>query len=466
MSNSINPTQGNLTRVFFQFSIPTILGLLSMASATIVDGIFVGNFVGSNALAAINICIPFMVFIYGGAVMFATGASVICGKYLGEGKKRSASDLFSKANLAILILALAIFLFGMLFLTDLARLLGAQGSVLEPVKIYLFHILFFLPGILLGFALVYFARVNHQPKRASLALIAGAVLNFVLDYIFVVKLQLGIKGAALATGIAQSTILLVLLPGFVKSSSLMRYILPKGSWKDLWKAAYNGFSELLNETSTGIVLMIFNIVIIRTVGVDGVAAFTVVNYVLYFGVMVSYGVGESLHAPISINYGARKIFRIKGLINRALGFNFIVGLFLAVMLIIFPRTIAGFFIKAEEGNIINLAQHYIRLIWPAFLFSGITIALSGYFTAMQRPNQSAIIAFLRSLMLPIGFVFLFESILGGSNIFIAIPAAEFVSLIVAIWLYVYNTPRNIYLKRTPKFNFFILKRMLYSKCRS
>lgn len=443
MKNSLNPISDRLSSVFFHYAIPTILGLLSMASATIVDGIFVGNYVGADALAAVNLCMPFVVFIYGGAVMMAAGGSVICGKYLGEGRKKDAAQTFSKITLSILIIAGLITFFSAWQNKELALLLGAQEPITGMVEEYLWYIVFFVPSILLGFGFVYFVRVNHQPKLASVALISGAILNFFLDWLLVVYLGLGVKGAALATGIAQSSILFVMLSSFIRKTSPLRFVWPQGHWKDVFKAAYNGFSELLNEASTGFVVLVFNIVIIRNTGVSGVAAFTVINYLLYMGSMVAYGVGESLHAPVSINYGAKLVSRISGLLKHALAFNFSLGIFFIMMLILFPQTIIQLFLKEADTNAAALAAHYIHYIWPTFLFNGIAIALSGYYTAMHRPNQSAIVALLRSLMLPIGFIFLLEYLYGGEAIFWAIPLAEGISLLVSMGMFYYNSPERL-----------------------
>ncbi|MFA8300500.1 MAG: MATE family efflux transporter [Hyphomicrobiales bacterium] len=441
MRQELNPVSGKISNVFFAYAVPSIFALLSMASASIIDGFFVGNYVGSDALAAISISVPVLVFAYGIAVVFAAGGSVICGKYIGEGKKGKASDIFVKSSIVILIISVLFILLSIFNLDGFARFLSAKGAVLPLVKNYLYYIIFFFPLILVGFGWVYFVRVNQQPVLSSIALVIAAVLNFILDAIFIAYYGMGIKGAALATGIAQSVPLFILLFSFLRKKSVVRFILPNNNWKDTWKAAHNGFSEFLNETSTGIVTLLFNMVIMRTIGIDGVAAFSIINYLMYIAIMVSYGVGESLHVPVSMNYGARKSSRIGSLLKRALSFNFIVSLLIMFLLLVFPNFIVGLFLNEESVDVAPIAMEYIRYLWPGFMFSGISIALSGYFTSMHCPNLSAGIAILRSLVLPVFFLFFFERTLGGEAIFLSIPVAEAITMVVALFMLKANTPK-------------------------
>ncbi|NOR19215.1 MAG: MATE family efflux transporter, partial [Xanthomonadales bacterium] len=187
MNNKYNPITGNIIPVFFHYAIPSVIGMLAVSSAVIIDGVFVGNFIGATALAAINISMPAFALFASVVYMLAVGGSVMCGKFMGEGNHKAASIIFSKTVYAVVLITLLVSIFFLLFLDQLVSALGANEDLHELVTDYMRIIVFAAPLLVLGLTLDYFVRVDSRPVLASGVLIAFAMINISLDYLFIVQ---------------------------------------------------------------------------------------------------------------------------------------------------------------------------------------------------------------------------------------------------------------------------------------
>lgn len=442
MSKSLDVTKDKVVNIFFRYTIPTMIGMWAISLASIVDGIFVGRFIGADALAVINLVIPYVSILLGIITMLGAGGCVLSGKLLGEKNEKEASYVFSKIIQIMGVISVIAVIIVIIFPYDIAKMLGANNDVIEYTVTYITLYSYFLPLQLLGIGMSFFARVNGKPGLASFALLFGAILNIGLDWVFVVYLNLGMGGAALATGISQSMAFFILIPSFFSNKSNLRFITPKKISKDILFSMYNGLSEFLNETSSGIVAFVFNHVLIQQSGVDGVAAFTIVNYFLYSGCLIAYSVVASIHGPVSINFGAGHLKRARAFLKTAVIFNICLGSVIAFSLLIFDTFLVGFFLKTSSELISELATIYIGIIWSAFFISGINIVFSGYFTSIQKPVQSFIFSVLRSLVLPVTFILTINYFFMDETVFISIPIAEAITLIALI-IYTRLGKRNL-----------------------
>lgn len=321
----MNVTKDKISSVFFQYSIPSVLGILAISSASIVDGFFIGNYVGAFGLTAINISLPIFSFLFGFALMIAIGTSVVAGKLIGEGNIQIASIIFTKAVISIVIfsfLSCSILYFN---IETLLYYLGADENLMDMAIEYLSIILIFIPFLMIGVVLDYFVRVDNRPNLAFITMLLSSIINIVLDYFFIVYLQKGIFGAALATGISQLSLIFILLPHFFSKKATLKFVSPIGNYIQILKATYNGASEFINEISVGITTLIFNYIMIKTFSTEGVAAFAVINYLLWIGIMISFGISDSLQPIISKNFGAKENKRIEEFLKIAFISTYIVG---------------------------------------------------------------------------------------------------------------------------------------------
>ncbi len=443
MSKHYDPLTGKVVPTFFSYAIPSIFGMLSITTATLVDGIFLGNYVGSEALAAVNLSVPVMTLLYALVFTMAVGGSVTFGKFIGEKDIDAASDVFTKTMFVMLVGSLIITAVSLYFLDFLVSFLGANDALRPMVMDYLELIFLFGPALLVGYTLFYFVRADGHPLLANGALLASGAVNIGLDWLFIVKLDKGIEGAALATGIAEATVFIALIPTLLNKNNNLHLRWIKGGWNKITQAAANGVSEFANELSVGIMTLVFNWVMITRLGVDGVAAFAVITYIVYLGVMISYGISESLQPTISKNYGARQPGRIKAFLSVALISSGTVGLAFAALLTILPEFLIGLFLSEGEEATTAIALLFMAVFWPAVIFNGMNISLTSYFTAMHRPVKSAIIAFSRSLILPAICLLSLPYFWGDTGIYLSIPIAEALTFILCLVLLARNSPSRL-----------------------
>lgn len=449
-----DPITGNVVPVFFHYAIPSVVGMLAATSAGIIDGIFIGNYVGAPALAAVNIALPVFYLFAAVVFMLAVGGSVMCGKFLGEKNLPAAREIFTRTLIASLVVALLIVGFSLLFLDEVVIMLGANEDLHGMVRDYMQIILWASPLLIVGLTLDYFVRVDGRPMLASFALVAFAVSNIAMDWLFIVQWGWGIRGAAWATALADGAILVILASHWLSTRCTLGFVRVAHHWRNGWdsifRAAYNGFSEFANEMSLALTTLLFNWVMITRLGVEGVAAFTIISYLLMIGIEVSYGIGESLQPIVSKNLGARQPARIVSFVTVALASTLIVGVAVSVLFVFYPQILISVFLNEGESATEAIALAFIAVFWPTFLFNGANIALASYFTALHKPLQSAAIAVSRSLVLPVLGLLLLPLWFGDKGIFITIPIAEALTLMFALGLAFLNRPSRIVAELGPR----------------
>lgn len=442
----MNVTKDKISSVFFQYSIPSVLGMLAISSASIVDGFFIGNYVGDFGLAAINISFPIFSLLFGFALMLAIGSSVVSGKLIGQGDIKSASMIFSKTMVCITLFSFITCTLLFLNIETILHLFGADENLTKIAIDYLSVILIFIPFLMIGVVLDYFVRVDNRPNLAFIALLFSAVINVILDWFLIVYLQKGIFGAALATGISQQALIFILLPHFFSKKATLKFVKPIGSYIQILKASYNGASEFINEISVGITTLIFNYVMIKNFDIEGIAAFTVINYLLMIGIMISFGISDSLQPIISKNFGAKENKRIEEFLKLAFITTGLVGVVMILLIIFTPNTLANIFLEDTNHKTKEIVLSFATFIWIAFLFDGFNLVISAYFTAIHKPLASMIIAVSRSFIFPIFFIVTLPFFFDLNGIFMAIPMAEFMTFIIGIILFKKFSPEKIIYK--------------------
>lgn len=428
----IRALSGNVITEFVRFVFPSVFGLLAVSSAGVVDAIFVGNFVGSVALASVNLAMPLIALVFGLILMVSLGGAVAAGKYIGERDKENASNTFTKTAVVLTVMMFLISVVALCLPGTIVTALGAQGETIALSAEYVWVVAWFFPAFGYAVWLSQFVRADGRPGLAFVAMIVMTLVNVVLDYALIAWLDWGLTGAALATGLSFVSAVLLALVLYSGPRANLKLVRPSGPWMDVLRDSYNGFSEFVNEASSGLILLMFNWILMTQIGAMGVAAFTVVDYLIYFGILVFYGVAEGLVPLVSINLGGRKPERIVRFVLLGAGLNVLIGLAVIACLIAWPANMISFFLMDDEPEIIALAVAIIAVMWPMFLFNGANIAISAYFTGMQCAKQSAIIAILRSLFLPVVLILVFWKQYGFMGAFYALPISEAITFCVAM----------------------------------
>ena len=383
--NELEIASGNIYKTFFKFTLPNMVGLIAMSSVALVDGYFVGNYVNSVALAAVNIIIPLITVVFGISIMLTIGAAVLIGTYLGEGKVNKASAVFTKVMITITVISLFFTVLCLIFSEEVSRLLGANDEIMVYAVPYLKMVSIFFLFQALEYSLSVIIRTDGNPYLASTAVLFGAVLNFILDYIFIVKMNMGISGAALGTGISFMTSTFLMLFHFILKKGRVYLTKQIGKWKEIIYASYNGSSELLSEASVAVVAYLFNNIMVQNLGTYGVEAFAVINYALWATNMLCYAVGDSLVPLISINYGAMQYKRIQKILSLSrISVIFIGASVFALFTFIPEKIIATLLNPVTDKDAFDIALVFADYMKYAFLILGLNMVYSSSFTAFQN----------------------------------------------------------------------------------
>ena len=436
--------EGAVAPTFFRYLLTSMTGLIAMTSASLVDGVFIGNYVGVTALAAVNLIIPIMALSFGVAIMVGVGGSVRGGKYLGENDIMAASSIFSKTLSFMVLYGFVAVGSALIFEKKLFAFLGA-GEELFPVMSDYYRIVTpFLFAQFITIVLYFFVRLDDMPSLAAFSLGLGALVNIFLDYLFIAQYGWGLKGAAFATGLSELCSMVVLLSYFFRSDRTLQFKLWQNNWFEVLQAAYNGISEFINEVSGGIITFIFNWMLIQRAGVSGVAAITVVNYALMVGFMVFWGISDTIQVMVSQNFGAQNAHRINEFLKTAVLTISLLSMAAILILLSSSESIILLFIDGtEDQKTVFLATQFVFYVWPLFIFAGFNMLISGYLTAIHRPFQSGLVAVSRSLVLPAGFLILLYAVMNDFRFVIALPVAEGLTFALAAVIFLKHMPTDV-----------------------
>lgn len=417
---------------FIRNLLPSVMTMIFLSFYTTIDGFFVSRFAGSDALAGINIVIPVTCVIFGVAVMLATGAGAIIGEKMGRGEEKEVHRIFSMICLVLLGFCVVFTVLGLVFLKDISRLLGASDRLMEHVLPYAGVI--FAGAIPMAFKLFfeYMVRTDGNPKVALFMSGSGLVLNVLLDALLVGGLQMGTLGAALGTLLSITVSAGIGLVYFLTKSRI-HFGKPDFNQRILLRSCANGSSEMFTEFSTGITTFLFNIMIFRFYGEDGVAAITIIMYIYYFFIAFYMGISVATAPVISYNVGSGNSRKIR----ETLRYSFLtIGATSAIVLslcYLLGPAIIGLF--SEPGQVFDITWAGLQIFGLVFVFIGMNVFLSGYFTALGNGLISAVISLLRSLFLVVLFILLLPRWMGVSGIWAAMPLAEWVTVAAAVFLY-------------------------------
>lgn len=443
MNTDLNPVTGKVFPVFFFYAVPSVIGLLAMSCAVVVDGYFLGNYAGVASLASVNLTIPATGLLFGLALMVSVGGAIRCGKFIGAGDIKAANSSFSQSIVFISILSLILTILGKVFMDQLVFLITTDSVLALLVAEYLGILLCFTVFQLGALCLSYFMRVANLPLFASAMMIIGCLINVFLDWLFIAQFQMGHKGAAFATGLSATVTFFLLSAPFLTQRIELKFCWRIKDISEVQKGARAGFPEFVDEFSFGIFVFIFNWIIMRKLGESGVAAFSIINYMVISALVVSYGISDSMHPVISQNHGALKHKRIKKFIMISITSAFALGVAVSSLLVISPQAVSGLFIPLAERETTLLTQHFISKIWPVFIVNGINIVLAAYLTAMNRCVDSSLIILSRNILLPVFFLVIIHMLIGGDGILIVLPLSELFTFALSIFLFYKNRPNKL-----------------------
>lgn len=412
--------------------LPSVLTMIFLSFYTTIDGFFVSRYAGSDALAGINIVIPITCVTFGVAVMLATGAGAIIGEHLGRGEMEQANRIFSFMCLVLLAFSVAFTALGVAFLRPIAVLLGSSERLMPHVLPY--ALVVFLGTVPMAFKLFfeYLVRSDGNSKVGLAMSVAGLVLNVGLDYLFVGVFGLGTLGAAWGTTLSITASALIGLVYFLRLGNI-RFARPKADAKVLLKSCTNGSSEMFTEFSTGITTLLFNLMVMKYFGEDGVAAVTIIMYIYYFFISFYMGIAVAVAPVVSYNVGAQNPDKIREMLRYSFRTIAVTAALILAASLLGGQAIIHLFV--QSGNVFDITWQALRLFSPVFVFIGFNVFLSGYFTALGNGLTSAVISLLRSLVLVVVFIAVLPLLLEENGIWLTMPFSEAATVLVAVQIY-------------------------------
>ena len=415
-----------------RFTLPSILMMIFSSIYGVVDGFFVSNFVGKTPFAAVNFIMPFLMILGAFGFMFGTGGCALISKTMGEGDVKRANKLFSMLIYISILCGIVIAMLGILFIRPIAAFLGAEGAMLDDCVLYGRIILIAIPAFMLQMEFQSFFIAAEKPQLGLTITIASGVTNMVLDALLVAVFPLKLVGAALATALSQAVGGLVPLIYFArKNSSLLRLTSFSFDSRALLKTCTNGSSELMSNVSMSLVGMLYNVQLMKYAGEDGVAAYGVLMYVtmIFLAIFIGYSIGT---APvIGYHYGAQNRKELKSLLKKSMILISAVSLAMLILGELLAKPLSLLFV-GYDPSLFDLTLRGFFFYSFSFLFSGIAIFGSGFFTALNNGLVSAIISFLRTLIFQIIAVIVFPLLWGIDGIWISIVTAELMAAAVTV----------------------------------
>lgn len=415
-----------------RFTLPSIVMMIFTSIYGVVDGFFVSNYVGKTPFAAVNFIMPFLMILGAVGFMFGTGGSALISKTMGLGDNEKANRLFSLFVYTTSICGVIIAVLGIFFIRPIATFLGAEGEMLENCVLYGIIILCALPFYMLQFEFQSFFATAEKPNLGLVVTLAAGLTNIILDALFVAIFRWNLVGAALATALSQVVGGFIPIIYFIrKNDSRLRLIKTKFDGIALMRACTNGSSELMSNISSSIVGMLYNAQLMKYAGEDGVAAYGVLMYVnmIFLAVFIGYSVGT---APITgYHYGADDHYELKSLLKKS---SVIIGVTSVSMLVlaeILAYPLAKIFV-GYDAELMELTLGGFRIFSFSFLFAGMSIFGSSFFTALNNGLISALISFLRALVFQVAAVLILPIFFKINGIWLSVAIAEVMAMIITL----------------------------------
>lgn len=417
-----------MKKQFLEYAIPSALAMCIASFNTVLDGVFLGRGIGDLALAAVNIVMPLTIIFFGLATMVAVGGGALVSKNFGAKNDERAVNIFRQVMKFLVIASLTLSIICVIFASPIVKLMGATKNLQELSAEYLrYYAIFCIPN-LLGIALGSFVRNDNRPNLAMIATIVGTICNVVLNYIFIFKLGLGIKSAAIATGLGQIVTVLIITPHFINKKGKLTFGKSKMEKEIIMEALKVGVPSFIAEAAFSVIILIHNIVITIVIGEMGLSAYAVTNYITTNIYLILLGVTLGAQPLMSYNFGAKNADKIITVYNLAIKTSTIISLGFFVICLLFGKGIISIF--TSDKSIADMAYIALNMTNLAYFLIGKNLTTTVYYQAIEFTKYSNFIGALRSiLVLPIILIVL-SKLFGANGIWISMFVTECITMII------------------------------------
>lgn len=428
--------KSNCFQDFVKYSSLNVLGMIGLSCYILADTFFVSKGLGTNGLTALNLAIPIYSFIHGSGLMIGMGGGTKYSIQKSQGKDKVANSIFSHVVAIAAVFAAVFVLIGLFFSGNIVTLLGADETVYQMTKTYLQVILLFAPAFLMNNVLLCFVRNDGAPQLSMTAMITGSLSNIILDYVFIFPCQMGIFGAVFATGLAPIISMLILSSHFIKKKNQFHWIKCRLERRMAASICSSGIPSLITELSSGIVIIVFNSIILGLEGNVGVAAYGVIANLSLVIIAIYTGIAQGIQPIMSRNYGVGNHRNIQLILRYALITMLILSVLVYMGVFLGAEQIAAIFNSERNELLQTIAVEGLKLYFIACPFAGFNIIISIYFTSTEYPIPANIISILRGFFVIIPMAFLLSSIAQITGVWCAFPATELLVTIVGVIFFV------------------------------
>lgn len=413
-----------------------VCGMIGLSCYILADTFFIANAIGANGLTALNLALPIYSMVHGSGLMLGMGGATRFSIARGQNQQRMADQIFSQTVILYGIFGVIFVLSGLFLSATFAGWLGANAEVFEMTRVYLQVILFFSPAFMLNDIFVCFVRNDGAPRRAMCAMLLGSFSNIVLDYIFMYPLHMGIFGAVLATGCAPIVGIWASHGHWKKKDCGFHFRKTRPEGKIFRGILALGVPSLITELASGVVMFVFNLLILNLEGNTGVAAYGIIANLSLVVLSFYTGISQGIQPLVSDAYGKLEQKRIVQFLRYAMGSMLVLSAAIYLILFVFADPIASAFNSENNATLHTIAVTGLRLYFTSLVFAGFNIILSMYFTSVEKAFPAQIISFLRGLILIIPIAFLFARLWEMTGVWMSFPATEFVTAVIGAGLYV------------------------------
>lgn len=423
----------NHKKQFFKFVIPSVVSMLVFNLYTMVDGIYVARFVGEHALSAVNISMPYVNFIFAFSILFSVGTSTVVAIFRGENNMKSANETFTRNTIFLTVCALIITLLALVFQNELALFLGASEVTLPYVHDYLGVLIWFTFFFIVSYSMEVLVKTDGFPKLATAAVSVGAVMNIVMDYVLVVHVGMGIRGAAIATGLSQVLTFTVFTIHFLGKRGTIHWCKTTMDLSVYKRIIPIGTADFITELSAGTIIFLFNHAILKHIGDNGVVTYTVITYIYNIVMMTFTGISQGMQPLVSFYRGRREENTCRLFLRYALYSTFAMSMLALAICLFMTPALVSIFIDASRAELFTYTVHAFRIYSLCYLVIGYNIVCSGYFAAVEKSGYSFAISLLRGFVLIAASIWIMGELFQGEGIWYATLVRESSTLVVSIW---------------------------------
>ncbi len=420
---------------FLKYTSLSILGTMGMSCYILADTFFIAQGMGTDGLAALNLAIPVYNFIYGAGLMLGMGGAIKFAILKSQGNQKQIDRVYTNVIYMAVVFSILFTSLGIFGAQSLARMLGAEGIVLEMTTTYLKWLLVFSPAFIFNNIFICFLRNDEAPQLSMMAVFFGSLTNIIFDYIFIFPMNMGILGAILATGTSPAVGLLLMTKHWRDKKNSFHFVKERLNLDNIKQTFSLGFPSLIGQLASGITMIVFNFLILALEGNTGVAAYGVVANISIVIIGIFNGIAEGVQPLVSDNYGCGNKKEIRNLHKYSMSMMIMIAIVIYVAIYIFANPITSMFNSEQNMKLQELAVVGLRLYFTSMIVAGYNIVITVFFTSTERALPAQVLTLLRGFVLIIPLSFLMAKLWGMNGIWLTFPVAEFIVAVIGWVLY-------------------------------